>query len=40
MRAKKMLLSTCAALALGLSFLCAPALAASEMEELVPVSAY
>ena len=34
MRAKKMLLSTCAALALGLSFLSAPALAASEMEEL------
>lgn len=34
MRAKKMLLSTCAALALGLSFLSAPVLAASEMEEL------
>ena len=34
MRAKPILLSTCAALALGLSFLSAPALAASEMEEL------
>ncbi|MBE5692842.1 MAG: hypothetical protein EGQ34_08140 [Sutterella sp.] len=34
MRAKPILLSACAALALGLSFLSAPALAASEMEEL------